>query len=422
MQRDRDLAALTFAIAAVLAACGGGSERGAAAAADAAAGRQDAPPGSDVPLALDAAADAGTDALADAGPTFVPGPAALLSAGNPAGQDEDPSILRARDGSLYAVWYSNRGGLQPDGNEDREIFLARSADGRAWSTPIPITRHAAWAFFPSLAQDTRGVFHLAWWRMTLLPPGCKAGVDCTGTDNKIVYKSSPDGVTWDLDAETIVAAGPGDWLPSIVHDAARDRLLIYFAGVARAANGQLDLGQRTNRLQVAIKDGATWAPPVRLSGVNPDASHNTYPHVLVGGDGVFRMAWTRYDAASPADVLQVIAEPTTETMFATSSDGTVWATPAAMSGGTGIDVFPSLYADHGGSWFVVWLTTALGGAAAVTVELRAGGDYATDLTRRPEIAGYTARVLATPTSGVFWAAWVAGAAPTQKIEHRFFTK
>ena len=353
-----------------------------------------------------------------------PGASFTLSPGNLTGQDEDPAILRALDGSLYVAWYSNRNGTQPNGVEDKEIFLVRSTDGVAWTDPpIQMTRHDDWAFYPTLAQDESGVFHLAWWRVQLLPPGCDPGVDCTGTDNSIIYKSSPDGVTWDLDAETVITSGPGDWLPSIVHDGVADRLIVYFAAVARDASGNTDLGETTTRIYAVIRDAGGWSSPVRISGVNPDTSHNTFPHVLQRGDGAYQMTWTRYDAAASSNVLQVIQEDSTDTMFSASSDGLTWTASVVMSdngAGPAIDVFPYLHADHdGASWYVTWLS-ALGPAA--TVELAVGGVYPVDLVGRPEINGYTGRMVATSTPGVFWAVWVEGANPTQKIQSRFFLK
>jgi hypothetical protein len=372
---------------------------------------------------------AGAGPGGDGGPLtrIEPGGPLPLSPGNLTGQDEDPTILRALDGSLFAAWYSNRNGTQEDGLEDKEVFLVRSTDALSWTDPpIQLTRSSAWAFYPSLTQDRSGAFHLAWWRVILLPPGCTPAVDCTGTDNRIVYKSSPDGIAWDLDAEVEITAGPGDWLPSIVHDRIGDRLLVYFAAVARDANGDVDLGEATTRIYVVIHEGGAWSPPARLSGVNPDTSHNTYPHVVQRDDGVFQMTWTRYDAGAGSDVLQVLEEPSTDTMFSTSTDGLTWSAPVVMSdGGAGpaIDVFPYLYADHAGArWYVTWRTTALGGAGGAAVELPVGAAYPGDLVERPEIAGYTGRVLATPTPDVFWAVWVRGPAPAQKVEHRFFAK
>lgn len=348
-----------------------------------------------------------------------------LSPGNLAGQDEDPSLLVARDGSLLVAWYSNRNGLQPDGVDDKEIFVMRSADGASFTDPpIQATRHSTFAFYPSLAQDPSGAFHLAWWRLIPLPAGCNPGVPgaCTGTANRILYKSSPDGVAWDLDQEEEIASGPGDWLPSLVADGAAGRLLVYFAAVARDANGNVNLAERLLRLHVVIRDAGVWSAPIPLAGVNEDTTHNTYPHVARRSDGSFLMTWTRYDAAAPNDVLQVIQEPSTDTMLSTSADGVAWSPPVRMSdGASAIDVFPSLVGDASRSqWSVTWITTAFG--APTVVELAEGASYPGDVVARPEIAGHSARIVPTATPGIHWAAWVEGGSVTPKVRHRFLAR
>jgi hypothetical protein len=373
--------------------------------------------------------DVGGDAGADAAPDvdaaldplahLEPTEPAVLSPGNADGQDEDPSILRAADGSLVAAWYSNRNGQQKGGHQDREIFLARTEDGATWTDPpVQITRGEAYAFYPSLAQDQDGDFHLAWWRMLPTPEGC-APADCTGTDNRILIKSSSRADAWDLDEETEIAAGPGDWLPSLVADRVSPRRLVYFASPVRDADGNVDLTERVLRIYVVIEDGNGWSAPRRLAGVNPDESHNTYPHVVQTDGGGFLMTWTRYDAAAPNDVLHVIAEPSTQTMVAASEDGITWTEVATLSRAEpAVDVFPSLYADESGTWRAIWRSSAGGAPTGTTFERAVGGDIA----ERPELEGYTGRMLATATSDLYWGVWVAGDEGRQKIHHRFFAR
>ena len=384
------------------------------------------------PDAGGAADDAGGDAGGGTSPLehLTPTSAAALSPGNAAGQDEDPSIVRALDGALYVAWYSNRNGAQPeDGVPDREIFLARSEDGRAWTDPpIQLTRHPRYSFYPSLAQDESGTFHLAWWRVTPTPEGCVPDVDCDGgATYRVMYKSSPNGADWSLDEETAIADGPGDLLPSLVVDRAAHRLLAYFASVTRAADGTVDLGDGVLRVYLSVHDGSGWSAPQRLLGVDTDASHDTFPHVVQRGDGTFAMTWTRYDAAASADALRPLMDPTTDTMFSTSDDGLHWAAPVVMSDGgaqSAIDALPYLYASQDGvTWQVLWITTA-GAApgAGRVIELAIGGAYPGDVVERPEIRGYSGHILATATPGIYWGVWVEGPMERQKIMHAFFEK
>lgn len=358
---------------------------------------------------------------------LAPTQPAILSPANATGQDEDPTILRAADGGLYLAWYSNRNGLQADGVEDKEIFVMRSVDGRNWSDPpVQATEHARYSFFPSLAQDTRNRLHLAWWRVIPTPEGCVPGVDCDGgTLNRVMYKSSADGLTWDRSAETTVADGPGDWLPSIVHDRVSDRLLIFFASVARDANGNTSLAELVNRLYVVVNDGTGWSAPRRLQGVNPGSTHNTFPHVVQRADGMFLMTWTRYEAG-PIDPSQSLSERSTDTLWATSTDGVNWTLPTVVSDNdtlANIDVLPTLYQEStGNNWIVTWLTASDPTAGASSVEMRVGGSYPTDLGMRPELTGYSGHVVATATPGIYLGVWVSGAQNRQKIWYRYFSR
>ncbi|HEU4388934.1 MAG TPA: hypothetical protein VFV34_14130, partial [Blastocatellia bacterium] len=51
----------------------------------------------------------GTGVVQSSSPAFEPTDPILLSTGSPT-KDEDPSVLRANDGSLYVAWFSDRGG------------------------------------------------------------------------------------------------------------------------------------------------------------------------------------------------------------------------------------------------------------------------------------------------------------------------
>lgn len=368
---------------------------------------------------LDASAAVPTDAGGDALDALVPTEAFVVSTGNEAGQDEDPSVLVARDGALYVAFYSNRNGTDADGDIDREIFLARSpAGGADFESPIQLTDQDGYAFYPSLAQTGDDALHLLWWQMTLVPEGCELSL--CGTENRILHNTSADGLTWDPTA-TVVTEGPGDWLPSAVYDRERDRLLVYFSAVMRGADGEADPSEALLRLYVSSYDALGWSRPTRLVGVQGEGMHDSYPFVKQRSDGSFVLAWTRYSGESPSDVLQVISEPTTQVFSAISTDGVSFSDVTFLSDETpSIDVFPALFEDHSGDWFVNYITAA--GDSVRTVEVPFAGPYPDALVDRPEITGYTSRVVRTRSEGLFFAAWVEGAAPNQKVWGRFFER
>jgi hypothetical protein len=368
---------------------------------------------------LDASAAVPTDAGGDALGALVPTEAFVVSTGNEAGQDEDPSVLVARDGALYVAFYSNRNGTDADGDIDREIFLARSpAGGADFEAPIQVTDQDGYAFYSSLAQTGDDALHLLWWQMTLVPEGCELSL--CGTENRILHNTSADGLTWDPTA-TVVTEGPGDWLPSAVYDRERDRLLVYFAAVMRGADGEADASEALLRLYVSSYDALGWSRPTRLVGVHGEGMHDSYPFVKQRSDGSFVLVWTRYSGESPSDVLQVISEPTTQVLSAVSNDGVSFSDVTFLSDETpSIDVFPALFEDHSGGWFVNYITAA--GDSVRTVEVPFAGPYPDALVDRPEITGYTSRVAKTRTEGLFFAAWVEGAAPNQKVWGRLFER
>lgn len=337
----------------------------------------------------------------------------VLSAGNESGQDEDPALLRTADGQFVVAWYSDR-----NGGGDKELFLSRSADGQAWSDPVQLTRSDGDSFYPSLTQDTAGTFHLAWWRVV--------HVNALGANNEILVKSSPDGITWDLDQETIVAGGPNDFVPCIVHDRAGSRLLVFFASPTRAADGRVDLNEKTLRLYVSENAGSGWSPPQRLNGVNDDATHNTFPYVVQREDGRFLMVWTRYAGAASSGVLTVLSEPSTETMMSTSANGIDWDAPVLVSSASGdkaVDALPTLYPDFArASWTALWLTAAQGASTGSAVEAPLTDSTAGVATARPEITGYSPRVAPLDGGGRSLGVWVAGASGRQKIRFDTFRK
>src|SRR5262245_25681240 len=68
--------------------------------------------------------------------------ATLLSVNSPT-KDEDPSVLVARDGTIFVAWFSDRGG-NPD------IYLTSTNDGTNWKPPIRVTTSAAGDYYPNL--------------------------------------------------------------------------------------------------------------------------------------------------------------------------------------------------------------------------------------------------------------------------------
>jgi hypothetical protein len=87
---------------------------------------------------------------------------------------------------------------------------------------------------------------------------------------------------------------------------------------------------------------------------------------------------------------------------------------------------PALYAGHGGAWSLIWITTRFGLPAVVELALSDFANYPAALVTNNLMGeGYSHRVAATPTAGVFLGAWVqsAGADDTLlDVYYRVFAK
>jgi hypothetical protein len=343
-----------YALVCAFAACGGGS------------------------ASPDAAAIDGT--TTDAAPAFEPGAPLLLSTASP-GNDEDPAVLLARDGSIYVAWFSESAG--------NDIVISRTVDGVAWSPPVHVSSGAATDFGPTLYQDAGGVIHAAWFRWAgSSPPG------------KIVHAraTSPDSVAaWTAEVDVTTASATDDWVPSLTASPS-GALVVAFARntCAPPSTCYAIVAATSNDI------GASWGAPVPVVTAGSGVQHHLPAIANTGGELV--VAWDPWDstAASPYASLQAgahvsIIHSATGATWNGTSDLTARATDR-------ITVFPTLFADHDGAWHAAWLDADASGQRVVEVPLTSPSTTPATLP----IDGYSPRVVATPTPGVFLAAWVAG--------------
>ena len=344
-------------------------------------------------LPPDAAGD-GADAAGE--PVFEPGAAITLTADNPA-EDEDPSVLAAADGTMVVAWFG-----RVDGNAD--LFVATTRDGVTWSEPVRITTSPDQDFAPHLAQTSDGWFHLTWFRRGP-GPTYYAHVQHTRT---------MDLARWDAGDETRVAEVEPieDWVPTIAERPDGD-LQIVFVSRIRDDSGAHDLYTVTSS-----DGGETWSEVAPLAGLNDAAEQDHLPFLDLTGAAELTLAWNRCDA----DPATPWTNPTSDLLVATSPDGDAWSQPRAITAddeGGVLDVFPALFADHAGDWSLVWVTTALESNGSV-VALPLAGAYPADRATVPAMTGYSPRVAATPTDGVFLGVWVEGPIGEQDVRARLF--
>lgn len=319
----------------------------------------------------------------------------LLSVGSP-GRDEDPSVVRAADGTLFVAWMSERGG-------NADIYVTRTRDGE-WSAPVRVTTHVGGDFNPHLLQDDQGAFHLVWFRWVAPFKG------------NIWYNRSPDGVTWDPAGETQVtrAFDVDDWVPTLVRTA-DGGLFVYFVSALRTAGG-------TNDIYVAARrPGADdWDAVAAIPGLNSATEHDHLPFAALV-DGVIHLVWVRHDTT---DALPW-ENPDSDLFTATSADGLTWSAPNRLTAEPGnvVNLFPKLYMDEDGAWYHLWLSTRSGAARPFEWAVGVMAPYPDGVRELGELPdGYSHVIAATATPGVYLGAWVQGPEGGQDIYYRFFER
>jgi hypothetical protein len=326
---------------------------------------------------------------------FPPTAATLLSTGSPA-KDEDPSVIRARDGAMYVAWFSERGG-------NSDIYITSTAGDGVWTAPVRITTNAGGDFNPSLYQDEQGTFHLVWFRWTAPFRG------------NIWYNSSVDGRTWDPAAEVQVtrAFDVDDWVPTLT-GAPDGTLLVYFVSDLRAAaNPASDIYLARRR-----PGQQQWDAVVELPGINSAAEHDHLPFVT-RTDNQFTIVWVRYDVSEPLPWLN----PRSALFYATSADGLSWSAPVRITNDTGnvVNLFPGIFATLEGAFRIIWLSTRAGDPRPFELPLANAQQFPQGLAVNVSLGnGYSHRVAATPTPGVYLGVWVQGPEGAQDIYYRFF--
>lgn len=329
---------------------------------------------------------------------YQPTSSTLLSVGSPT-KDEDPSVIRARDGRMFIAWFSDRG-------KNPDIYITCTSDGKKWHFPVRVTTDKGGDFCPSLYQDPQGVFHLAWFRWTKPFLG------------NIYYNSSPDGLTWDPSREQQVthALKVDDWVPTLTQ-APDGTLLIYFVSHKR------DSQAAGSQIYIAFKrpEAPQWNPVIPAAALRSPDENNHLPFAAYTGKAI-SLVWVRYDTKQPLPWLT----KKSDIYCASSTDGIAWGPPVKVIGDAGniVNTFPTLHAAHDSNWRLTWVSTRRKPSTVLeapfdTENLEASATP-TELSAIRE--GYSHHFAATPTPGVYLAAWVQGKEGKQDVYYRFLAK
>ncbi|HTL33627.1 MAG TPA: sialidase family protein [Kofleriaceae bacterium] len=332
-------------------------------------------------------ADASIDAAA---PVFEPGLPLLLSADSP-NNDEDPAILRARDGSIYVAWFSVSAG--------NDIMISRTVDGVHWSAPTHVSSGVPADLGPTLYQDSAGIIHAAWFRWPgQQPPGGIVHVAAT----------SPDTINWGSEVNVTTSNATDDWLPTLATNPAGD-LVVAFARNTCPPPTCYGLAASTS-----TDHGATWSTPAPIVAADSTTEHFLPALANTGSELV--VAWDPYDHGAQFPFAGITTGSHISLMH--SATGATWtnASDITTRQTNSIGTMPTLFADHANVWHVAWLAADSTGARVVERPL----DVPSATPVQLPIDGYSPRIVATPTPGVFLAAWVGGADGQRDIYVRVF--
>jgi hypothetical protein len=295
-----------------------------------------------------------------------------LTADDPA-EDEDPFVMRAHDGTYVVVYFA-----RVDGNAD--IYLTTSRDGAQWTPRVRVTTAPEDDFYPNLVQDTAGNFHLAWFRN-----------DGPPTNYETVWIATTDDLTLWPTGEPLLTGGPiEDWVPTIAATPTGQKVV--FSSKLRSADGRQHLYDAAGE----------------LLSVNATGAADHLAQMAWTGDHL-TMVWVRCDDTDPTFCFS----PSADLYTATSTDGVAWTSPVQLTG-AGTDALPGIYQRWEGDWAVAWVTDA------GVMDLRLGDSLA-NATPLP-LDGYSPRVVATQTPGIYVGTWVAGPTGQQDVWVRVFQR
>ena len=293
-------------------------------------------------------------------------------------ENEDPSLLLARDGRFYVVWSSKQRGRV-------DLFISSSADGRTWSEERRIHDVPAEDYYPALMQSRDGRFHLVW---------CQLQRKEGRTD--VWYTASKDGRVWDK-PRSLTNRGI-DWAPTIYEDN---------KGVLRVLWSSRRSGSRDIWMTRSIDGGKTWLSPDQ---VTRSSEEDDFPHALQAPNGEHYLAWTRYRRGSA--MLELDKDKSSDVVLSTSRDAVVWSAPVVSSFGDPdnkfVDILPALFHDpDNGQVFVSWTSGRIGVRRGILARsITSPSSHVFQLTT-PENSDSWSRIVPTKQSGEYLMVWVS---------------
>jgi hypothetical protein len=308
------------------------------------------------------------------------------------GDDEDPSVMLARDGRFYVAWSSKR-------QSGVNIYIKSSADGQNWSTEERVTSGPGEDYYPSLAQTRDGTFHIAWFRLER----AQADID-------IWYSRSQDARTWSIPVQ-ITTSPKVEWAPNILADSSDALHIVWSSG--KTGNREL--------YESRSDDGGLWWAPERQ--ITHSAEEDDFPQMIETRQGEKILAWTRYRQGSP--LLDYISDTSAEIVISRSWDGLNWSVPELSSPKDEkwrqMDFLPFVFEDAASrQLYLSWTSSRSNSSGNILLRNLASEQSVYSLLTTERTSDFNAKIAPTKTPGQYLMVWVSDREGTREIYSRTF--
>jgi hypothetical protein len=174
--------------------------------------------------------------------------------------DDYPSLLEAKDGTMWMAYQSHAGADQ--------ILVRRRAPGAEWTKPEPVTP-AGDHFRTAIAEDRAGMIWVVWSTQV--------------SNNFDLYARAYDGKRWSA-VERLTSAPGSDIFHTMIRDPDGNLYLAYQS----SRNGNFDIYLRTY-------DGKRWSEEMQVSS---DPANDWEPALAASPDGRVTILWDTYSKGS----------------------------------------------------------------------------------------------------------------------------
>jgi hypothetical protein len=230
-----------------------------------------------------------------------------------------PSLLQDSEGMYWLAYAIDKG------NWNYDINLRKSEDGINWDSPIEVTKNNTWETYPSLMQDSKGVYWIAF-------------TSRWGSDDQIWITNSSDGTSW-REPNQAIKFRYDNIYPSMIEDSEGT----YWIAWSHYNRSTYDW----DICIISSQDGLDWDDS--FTYVTYDADDDDFPSLIQDSSGTYRIAWSSdrngYD-----------------NIFVTKSNDpkSSWGSPVELTSENRYEQDPSLIENVDGGFNITWHSSLYG--------------------------------------------------------------